>query len=254
VFLAGVAALRAGAGKLRLATVAGPAPALAVAVPEARVFGLPETADGAIADSAESVDVLSPLVAGADAVLLGTGALDSETTGSLLARLVPALDGGVVVVDAGALPVLAGQPDLLAGLDGRAVVMPNPMEMATVLGRDVDAVIADPRRALADAVQRLQAVVTLRGGETWTGAPDGGTFVDRSGSSGLATSGSGDVLAGLLAGLAARGADPLTATLWANHLHGVAGDRCAATRGALGFLARELLDEIPLTLRALCGV
>jgi ADP-dependent NAD(P)H-hydrate dehydratase len=71
---------------------------------------------------------------------------------------------------------------------------------------------------------------------------------------GLATSGSGDVLAGLITGLAARGADPLTASLWANHLHRAAGDRCAAARGTFGFLARELLDETPLALRALSGV
>jgi NAD(P)H-hydrate repair Nnr-like enzyme with NAD(P)H-hydrate dehydratase domain len=76
-------------------------------------------------------------------------------------------------------------------------------------------------------------------------------YVDRSGNAGLATSGSGDVLAGLLAGLAARGADPLQAVVWAAHVHGLAGDRLAARIGAVGYLARELLDEIPGVLTSL---
>jgi NAD(P)H-hydrate repair Nnr-like enzyme with NAD(P)H-hydrate dehydratase domain len=130
--------------------------------------------------------------------------------------------------------------------------MPNPSEMAAVLRCAVEAVTAEPDRALAAAIERFRVVVTLRGAETWTGGPGTAVWVDRCGSAGLATSGSGDVLAGLIAGLAARGADPLTAALWANHVHAVAGDRCAAARGGLGFLARELLEEVPLAMRALC--
>jgi NAD(P)H-hydrate repair Nnr-like enzyme with NAD(P)H-hydrate dehydratase domain len=131
--------------------------------------------------------------------------------------------------------------------------MPNPAEMAKLLGCPPDEVTADPAAALAAAVGRLGTVVTLRMAETWTAGPGTPAFLDQSGNAGLATSGSGDVLAGVIGGLAARGADALTATLWANHLHAAAGERCAVRLGSLGYLARELLDELPRVLRGTAG-
>lgn len=238
VLLAGVAALRAGAGRLQLATAASAAPALAIAVPEARVVGLPEGGDGID-------EVLGPLVQDADAVLVGTGALDADRAADLL-RVVAARAGAgaTVVVDAGALAAVSGEPELLAPLEGRAVVMPNPVEMAGLLGLDLDDVTGDPAAAVHDAIERLRVVVALRDAETHTAAPGSQLFLDQSGTPALATSGSGDVLGGILAGFAARGADPLVATLWAVHVHGLAGQRASAAGRGLGILARELLDEI----------
>jgi hydroxyethylthiazole kinase-like uncharacterized protein yjeF len=252
VLLAGLAALRVGAGKLQMATAQTAAGPLAIAAPEARVIGLPETADGSLQPDA-AADRLASFVAGADAVLVGTSACDPDATAALLRRVLPAVRDGVVIVDAAAIPALADDPALLVPLGGRAVVMPNPGEMAGLLGRSVDEVDADPAGAVADAVDRLGATVTLRGTETWTAGRGGPLFRDEAGNPGLATSGSGDVLAGAIAGLAARGADPLTATVWATHLHGVAADRCAARLGEFGYLARELLDELPLAHAALGG-
>ena len=250
VLLAGMAALRVGAGKLQMATDAGVARELGLAVPEARVIDLPPIAGPSLDEVA---DRLSSVVKEADAVVVGTGALDVDSTGMLLQRIVPGFGGGVLIADAGAIPVLGDDPGLLAPLQARAVVMPNPTEMAVLLGRPVDEVTADPAAALTDAVDRLGVTVTLRGPDTWTAAPGGPIFHDETGGPGLAMSGSGDVLAGAIAGLAARGADPLTATLWATHLHGIAAARCAARLGEFGFLARELLDELPLAQSALGG-
>ncbi len=149
VLLAGVGALRVGGGKLQVATVGSAATALGLAVPEAGVVALPGTGSGAIAPSAATT--LRPLVAAADAVLFGTGAMDAEATGALLVDLVDSLDGAVLVVDAGALPAVGADPSILAGAGGRAVVMPNPGEMAALTGdddADVDAVFDDPRAAV----------------------------------------------------------------------------------------------------------
>jgi NAD(P)H-hydrate repair Nnr-like enzyme with NAD(P)H-hydrate dehydratase domain len=79
-------------------------------------------------------------------------------------------------------------------------------------------------------------------------APDGRCWWTSTGSGGLGTSGSGDVLAGAVAGLLARGADLDQATCWGTHLHGAAGDRLAARVGPLGYLARELVEQLPLAL------
>jgi NAD(P)H-hydrate repair Nnr-like enzyme with NAD(P)H-hydrate dehydratase domain len=85
--------------------------------------------------------------------------------------------------------------------------------------------------------------VTLLG--STIASPDGRCYRTQKGNIGLATSGSGDVLAGIVAGLAARGAEPLQAALWAVNLHSGAGDRLLHRVGAVGYLARELLDELP---------
>jgi hydroxyethylthiazole kinase-like uncharacterized protein yjeF len=251
VLLAGVAALRVGAGKLQMATAATVTAGLGASVPEGRVFALAETASGSL--DPEAIDDLAHVVGGADAVLVGTGAFDADCTGALLRRLLPHRHDAVLVVDAAAIPVLADAPNLLSNLGGRAVVMPNHKEMGELLDRPIEEVAADPVAAVTEAVDRLGVTVTLRGPQTWTSAPGERVYRDEGGSSGLATSGSGDVLAGVITGLAARGADPLTAALWATQLHVAAGARCAARLGALGYLARELLDELPPAMSTLVG-
>jgi NAD(P)H-hydrate repair Nnr-like enzyme with NAD(P)H-hydrate dehydratase domain len=87
--------------------------------------------------------------------------------------------------------------------------------------------------------------VLVKGPVSHVVAPDGDTWTFESGVPGLGVSGSGDVLAGIVGGLLARGAEPLNALLWAVWLHGQAGARLAEKVGAIGFLAREIADEIP---------
>jgi hydroxyethylthiazole kinase-like uncharacterized protein yjeF len=243
VALAGLAAFRAGAGRVHLATVDRAAAALAVAFPEARVTGLPETPEGAI--DAEGAAGLDAVVDPADVVVVGTGALDPDATAALVERVVQRCrDGRTVVLDAAALHALDRRPDLLEALGGRAVLMPNPAEMVSVLGHalELEAVQAEPLAALDAAVGRHGAPVALRDHTTWIGGPTGERFVERTAVEGLGTPGSGDVLAGLIAGLLARGTPPIDALVWAVHAHAAAGARVRG--GRLGLLARELLDEL----------
>jgi NAD(P)H-hydrate repair Nnr-like enzyme with NAD(P)H-hydrate dehydratase domain len=156
-----------------------------------------------------------------------------------------------LVVDAGAMCGLGDDAALLESMGSRAVLTPNPGEMAGLLGRDLDVVRDDLRSALEDAIERTGVVVALRDAETWIGAPGTERFRDRSGHPALGTSGSGDVLVGFLAGLLARGTPALDATLWAVHCHGVAGAAAAARVAGNGLLAREVLDALPLALATL---
>ncbi len=96
-----------------------------------------------------------------------------------------------------------------------------------------------------EAAARLGAIVVLKGAVTIIAAPDGAVFHNTAGNSGLGTSGSGDALSGVIAGLCARGADPLRAAVWGVYLHARAGDALARRVGHHGYLARELLPEIP---------
>jgi len=250
VLLAGVAALRAGAGRLQIAVAAPAAAAMSVAVPEALVVPLEhDPASGSIEPAA--ADQLRDLVGSADVVCVGPGLDDPDRTEEFLERLLGHLgDDTAAVVDAYGLGGLAARPHLAAALKGRLALTPNAGEGAVLLGRAPGEAPAEDE--LVDAAReiaaRYTAAVTLRG---VTASPDGRTWTDGTGSSGLGTSGSGDVLAGLVAGVLARGAQAEQACVYGTHLHATAGQRLAARIGPLGYLARELLDEAPLVLAEL---
>jgi len=245
ILLAGIAALRAGAGKLQLATVRSAAVTLGVAVPEALVVALPESRSGEIAGTA-AVKELRERVKKIDALLLGPGMTSERAAHALVRALVPALgDEATLVLDAAAVTALGGDDDALLDLHGRAVMTPHAGEMAGLLGVEQDDVEDDPPGCAIAAAAGFGAVVALKGPESWIAEPDGTLYRYNGGSVGLATSGSGDTLAGIVAGLAARGATPVQAAVWGVYLHGAAGDALTKRVGRIGFLARELLAEIP---------
>jgi hydroxyethylthiazole kinase-like uncharacterized protein yjeF len=241
--LAATAALRAGAGKLRIATVRSIAPFVGVAVPEARVYALPETDEGGVDPSAAGR--LADLANACQATLIGPGLVDTQAVQELIVRLLPRLEGTALVIDAEAMLAAAECHRELHTLHTPAVLTPHAGEMAGLLGIAKDEVVGDPAGTARRAAAHFRSVVALKGAETIIATPDGDAWRSRSGNVGLATSGSGDTLSGIIAGLAARGADPPRATIWGVYLHGSAGDRLAERIGLLGFLARELLAEIP---------
>jgi ADP-dependent NAD(P)H-hydrate dehydratase len=245
VLLAAEAAMRAGAGKLQVATVASLAPFAATALPEALVRGLPETAGGAIAPDA--ADTVRDLAEAADAVLIGPGMADKEATQAFGERLLPHLSGPMAL-DALGLSCVTADDTCLHHLGGRVVLTPNPTEIAYALHTDEEAIEADPASATLDLAGRTRAVVGLGGATSWIATHDGELWRDESGSAGLGVSGSGDVRAGITGGLLARGADPAQAAIWAAYVHGRCGERLSSSVGRLGFLARELPPEIPKAL------
>ena len=161
--------------------------------------------------------------------------------------------GAVLVVDAAALVAVAERPELVSGLQERAILLPNPTEAARLLHQTDAEVDRDLSRATRTALDRFGTTVAVRGTTTWITAPGQDLFLDDRGHSALGTSGSGDVLMGMVAGLAARGMTPIGATLWGVHAHGLCGEFLAAELGGLGLLARDLLDRVAPTLNALAS-
>ena len=241
--LAGLGGLRAGAGKLQIATAQSISIALAVAVPEARVIPLKETAEGCIAET--EIEGLLKHVEGAQAVVLGCGLQHGAPLEALLDALLSCGVEVPLVLDAAVLGSLAERADLLKAWKGGAIVLPHSGEMARLLDCEIEEVIADPLAAARRAAENLGATAVIKGEYSHVVSPDGRSFRFKGGGVGLATSGSGDTLAGIVGGLCARGAEPLTAALWGVYLHGEAGRRLSASVGRVGFLARELLDLIP---------
>lgn len=243
--LTGEAALRAGAGKLQLATIEEASGALGLAVPEAAVIGLRATAEGEI-DAEQAAERLAERAARSDSLVLGPGMSGTDKDQILVAALAELLpDDAGVVLDAAALRACRECSDAVAKLDGRAVLTPHAGEMAALTGHKVEKIEADPEGVAREVADRLRAVVVLKGGSTVIAAPGGELLGYAGGGPGLATGGSGDVLAGVLGGLLARGTEPALAAAWAVWLHGEAGRTVTHRLGGPGLLARELLPLIP---------
>lgn len=251
VLLAAEAALRAGAGKLQTATVDGIAAAVGAAVPEGRVFAFAAAGPGGI--DPKAAREIAERAERADALLIGPGLVDEDAAARLVLGVLKRVETPAVVLDAGALAALREDRRSLARLDGRAVLTPHAGEAAQLLGIGRDEVEADPLAAARRAAETFGAVVALKGPETVIAAPDGAAYRYTRGGVGLATSGSGDVLGGLVAGLLARGADPLRAAAWGVFVHGEAGNALARRHGAVGLLARELAAEVPRILHLTSG-
>ncbi len=250
LLLAGVAALRAGAGKLQVAGPHSAVTALAVALPEARVFPLPETSDGHLDKKAGARAV--EYAHDADAILVGPGMLNEDAVRGFMDEFVRRVADKQLVIDAIALSALGGGRYRFTE-ETRVVLTPNIGEMARITGETKATILGDPRGVAVTVARDLNAVVALKGSETFIATPYGEVFRYSEGEVGLATSGSGDILAGILVGLLARGATLDQAAVWAVYLHGAAGNRLKRRIGAVGFLARELSDEIPALMNGLAG-
>lgn len=242
--LTGEAALRAGAGKVRFATVLDAAMPLGVLVPEAAMTSLPTNSDGEIAP--EAAELLLDKAGSCDTMVLGPAMSECTDGERLLERILATTeDLPTIVLDAGALTCARNLAPQLAACSGRVIMTPHYGEMARLSGAPIEQVAADPAKFARETASRFGAVVLLKGKESHLAGPDDLLLHFTGGSIGLATGGSGDVLAGIIGGLSGRGATPVVATAWGCWLHARAGEVLGETVGTIGFLARELLPVIP---------
>jgi hydroxyethylthiazole kinase-like uncharacterized protein yjeF len=186
-------------------------------------------------------------------VVAGPGMGDSSTAIRLFGKVLDA--GGPLVVDADALNLTAASPELqerLAARGGELVLTPHPLEAARLLGVTATIVQADRLENARELAMRLNAVVVLKGAGSVIARPDGFVAVNTSGNPGLATGGSGDVLAGFTGALLAQGWPAWEAALGAVWMHGAAADRLVTegtgpvglTAGELPRAIRNLLNEL----------
>ncbi|HVT76503.1 MAG TPA: ADP/ATP-dependent (S)-NAD(P)H-hydrate dehydratase [Acidimicrobiales bacterium] len=229
VVLAATAALRAGAGRVQVVVDPAVAGHVAVTVPEVAAFAWDQ-------QSAPPADVV-PLLAGADAVLVGPGHACLDDT--VVRSVADSATGGTLILDAGALGCAFALGDT-----GRVVIAPNPSEAARLLDRD-----GDEERLARALGEKLSGPVAVRGACTVIADGDECYRFDAS-PPGLGTPGSGDVFMGVLAALIAGGCPAAAALGWAVHLHASAGHRLAEHTPA-GYLASDLVRELPFARAAL---
>ncbi|MFC7535842.1 NAD(P)H-hydrate dehydratase [Sphingomonas sp. GCM10030256] len=244
--LCATSAMRAGAGRLQIATVGSIAPHLGMAMPEAMVVGHVEDGNGGFA--AEATAPLVERAGKADAIVAGPGLYGNDGCAELTAGLLKL--GKPLALDAALLRILPKREKDAKRAAHPPILLPHSGELAALLECDEDEVERDPLAAGRACAERFDAVTLVKGVQSHVVAPDGAAFLYHGGGPGLGVSGSGDTLAGIVGGLLARGADPLTALLWGVWGHGEAGRRLGEKVGTLGYLAREIPGEIPGLLEA----
>jgi hydroxyethylthiazole kinase-like uncharacterized protein yjeF len=238
--LAATAAMRAGAGKLRIATVESAALPLGVAMPEAMVVGLVES-DGGF--GAETASAIAKLAGEADAIVAGPGVKRNNACHEI-ANVLLASDAALTL-DVAFLETLEPPKEQR---HSTPILLPNAEELAELLDCDATLIEDDPVECGRSVAERYRSIVLVKGVTSHVVTPDGESWTYDGGAPGLGVSGSGDVLAGIVGGLLAREAEPLNALLWTVWLHGEAGARLARKIAPIGFLAREIADEIPALL------
>ena len=249
--LAAGSAGRVGAGLVTLAAPASLQAAIAPRVVEATHIPLDETSPGIHSPrSARQVVEAAPTCR---ALLVGCGIGQASDTQEMLRRLLLSWEPlPATVIDADGLNFLAGQDGWWYRLTGSAVLTPHPGEMARLTGRSTAEVQSDRTATALEAAERWGCVVAFKGAFTVVASPRGRAYVSPFANPALASAGTGDVLAGAIAGLLAQGLDPMDAAALGVYLHGAAAE-AAAHDGRAGLLAGDLLPALPRAIAALAG-
>lgn len=246
-FFSAMAFLRSGGGYARLATPASLSPHLAVGGREIVFLPQSETESGSIQATAgpELVTVGNRM----DCVVVGPGLSTAPDAQKLTLQLVDEIETPLLI-DGDGLTAVAEQPTRLAARPGPTLLTPHLGEMARLTGRSVGEIRENRIEILQSACAEWQSTVVLKGAHSLIGLPDGRVYVNLSGNSGMGTAGSGDVLAGCIAGLVGMGLDVTDAARMGVFIHGVAGDLAAAAQGQDGMTAQDILDALPQAMRA----
>ncbi len=237
--LAGQGALRAGAGLVTIATRPESLVPIMQHAPE--LMGVELLNEGPLGP--RDLNALLDAAEGKSAVVIGPGIARGEETGLLLGTLLEELTVPCVL-DADALNALAGHLEALRSAKGELLLTPHPGEMARLLGLTTEEV-QQSRVAIARAFAKdHQVVLALKGARTLIARDDGAVFINPTGNPGMATGGTGDVLAGVCGALLAQGLSTEDAAIAGVYVHGLAGDLAAARRSRLGLVASDLLDGL----------
>jgi len=247
-YLASMGAARSGAGIVRLLVAQSIYPILAEKCTEVIVGPVPEISPGVVGHA--SLSGILRGFAGADAGVIGPGLGRDASTRRLIEDLVPRV-AAPLVLDADALNLLSEHRTMLPRLSPRIVLTPHPAEFARLSGLETPAVQQD-RRGIASRFAKVwNKVVVLKGADTVIAAPDGRVTLNAVATPALASGGTGDVLAGVIAGLMGQRLPPFEAAVTGVHLHSLAGMDLEASMGQAGVLASDLLPQLPRVMERL---
>ena len=237
------AALRIGAGLVTVGIPESLNDVLEVKLTEAMTRPLPEVRKARCL-SLRARGEIRRLLANTDCCVMGPGLGTHRETSELVRRIIRDV-ACPIVLDADALNALAGQTGRLKAIGVPAVITPHPGEFTRITGDDPADVAAHPLASAQRLAEATGVIVVLKGAPSVVATPEGGCFVNPSGNAGMATGGTGDVLAGAIAGLIAQGLVPSDAASLGVYLHGLAGDLAAEALGQAGMLAGDVAAGLP---------
>jgi len=240
--LASEAVLRVGAGLSILCVPSGLQNAMMIKLTEVMTRGLPETSDGTVSSDALE-DTLS-ICKQAASTVIGCGLGVNDDTCEFVYGIVGS-SASPIVIDADGLNCLSRNVKVFEGPHGDIVITPHPAEMARLLGTVTAEIQSDRMGAAKTAASKFSCVTVLKGAGTIIAHPDGRVFVNTTGNPGMATGGTGDVLAGVIGGLISQGMNSFDAAVCGVYIHGLAGDIAAERIGEAGMLAGDLLHALP---------
>jgi NAD(P)H-hydrate epimerase len=241
--LCGAAALRSGAGLVRVGTAAEVQPVVASFEPCYMTYPLPVDEEGRI-DFGGSRSILARMVEQADVVAVGPGLGQSDDIRELIRFLIVETDRPLVI-DADGLNVLAGHPELLAGLKRPVILTPHPGEFARLAGKDVGTVQQDRVESAAELASASEGLIVVLKGSGTVVTDGHAYFVNTTGNPGMATGGSGDVLTGVIAALIGQKLTGFEAARLGVFVHGLAGDIARDHHGEVGLIAGDIVDALP---------
>jgi hydroxyethylthiazole kinase-like uncharacterized protein yjeF len=185
----------------------------------------------------------------ADACALGPGIGTHHETKELIKRLMSRINIPTVI-DADGLNCFEGNTQALIEADFPCVLTPHPGELSRLIGVSAKEIAADRLKYAREAASALKKIVLLKGAPTFIAEPGEQVYLNPTGNVGMAKGGSGDVLTGLIGALLAQGLPPLEAACCGAFLHGLAGDMVRHEIGSLGMLPTDMIDILPLVLKA----
>src|SRR3990170_2115416 len=247
-YMASASAMRAGAGLATLGVPGSLNDIMEVKTTEVMSIGLPETPDKML--GAVSFDAIKAMLPGKTAVVIGPGVGNPPEMMRLIEMLVQEIKVPLVI-DADGLNSIAPQISMLKKAKTEIVLTPHPGEMARLLNASTEDIQSDRMGSALRLVEMTGATVVLKGAGTIIASPTGRIYINTTGNPGLATAGTGDVLAGMLGGFLAQGYGPEEAASAAVYIHGLAGDEVKRTQGELGMMAMDLVPLIPRLLNSL---
>lgn len=239
--LSALGALRSGAGLVTALTPSSEQPILAVKLTEAMTVPLPHE-NGII--SAAAADTVLESIQNADAVVFGPGLGKGRGILPLLERIVTEFTK-TLIIDADGINALSANIDILNRKKCSVILTPHPGEMSRLSGLSISEIQSARIKTAEDFADRFDVTVALKGEGTVVAARGGKTAVNPSGNCGMATGGTGDVLSGVVAALAAQGCTPYDSAVLGVYLHGLAGDIAAAEKGVHGLIASDLCGTLP---------
>ncbi len=247
VAMSSQAALKIGAGLVTLGVPESLNSVLETKLTEVMTKPLPDTPDKTL--RAKALDVIIDMVPSVDAVLVGPGISTHSSTATLVQQLVMSVEKPLVI-DADGLNALAGKTDLLLKRPGPTVITPHPGELGRLLGTSAEIIQSD-RLSWAEAASKDWKITVILKGARTVIAGGGCLYINPTGNPGMATAGTGDILAGFLTGLIAQGLPIYPASVLSVYLHGLAGDIGAKYRTQLALVATDLLNYLPAAIKEL---